>query len=281
LYWAGYQGRFASFRWPCAYLPPNTLNPFLYNVGEFYAYKSAAAFKTYLTYLRNNTNRLAGYSIDIIAHSQGNVVASEALEQGAPFDNYILSQGAIPAHCYDTNTNNVPFLQKFIDAETDHGATPLSASHGGYDGYFTNLTGNLVNFYNTNDFALISGATLDIQSNWEENQRARKPEDFTDSINTWYYFYIATNQTCYVDHNSTNGTVTDLQEAKAMVARSRSHAIGAEDNAHGVISSSVDLINTFGFGKTRPEHSAEFSRDIQDVRGYYDEVMRTFNPATP
>ena len=155
LYWSGYHGKVAGFRWPCAYLPNSYINPaeylkaFNFDKGEFYAWKSAAAFKDYLNYLKNRPD-LAGYQIDIIAHSQGNVVASEAIKEGAPFDNYILTQGAIPAQCYDTS---VPFQQKFLTAETNS-PTPLYTANGGYHGYFANLTGNLINFYNTNDFAL-------------------------------------------------------------------------------------------------------------------------------
>jgi hypothetical protein len=124
----------------------NTIYPFNYNIGEFFAWKSGSALKDYLTYLHNSTNRIPNYTINIIAHSQGNVVAGQALKEGAPFDNYILSQGAISAHCYDTSTN-VPFLQKFLEKETNS-PTPFTVAEGGYHGYFTNLTGNLVNFFN-------------------------------------------------------------------------------------------------------------------------------------
>jgi hypothetical protein len=50
LYWSGYHGRFASFRWPCAYLPfENTLWPYNYNKCEFYSWKSATALRDYLS----------------------------------------------------------------------------------------------------------------------------------------------------------------------------------------------------------------------------------------
>jgi hypothetical protein len=63
-----------------------------------------------------------------------------------------------------------------------------------------------------------------------------------------------------------------------MVARSRTSAVGAQGGLGGVLNSSasVDLLGTFGFGKTREEHSAEFSRPIQTVWGYYDQVLRSF-----
>ncbi len=277
LYWSGYHGRVSAFRWPCAYLPfENTLNPFYYNLGVFYAWKSAAAFMSYLTYLRNNTSRLPGYEINIIAHSQGNVVASEALEQGAPFDNYILTQGAIPAHCYDTDTNHVPFLQKLLDAENGDGKqTPFYATNGGYNGYLTNLTGNLINFFNTNDFALATGTYFGLQANWEEDQRSQKPEAFISGPS---YLYQPTNQVSTAYYNFSSYTVTDMQEIKSMVARSRTKAVGAQAGVQKVVGGQLDLGATFNFGNTRPEHSGQFTKPIQTILGYYNAVLIQIQP---
>lgn len=277
LYWSGYRGRFTAFRWPCAYLPPTTPNPFQYNLGEFYAFKSATALRSYLGYLRSRQD-LEGYAINLYAHSQGNVVASEAVLQGAAFDNYILTQGAIPAHCYDTSA---PFLQKLVDAETSYpsNATPFDSVYGGYNGYFSGIQGNVVNFFNANDFALASGVTFGFQTNWEENQRTQKPESFIGGPS--YIYDRSTNTASAYILGFQSYYVTDMQEAKSMVARSRSRAVGAQGGLQGVISSSVDLVSGFGFGTTRDEHSAQFTRPIQTAIRYWDEVVRTFSPATP
>ena len=274
LYWSGYRGRFAAFRWPCAYLPPTIANPYQYNLGEFYAFKSAAALRNYLDHLRNRQD-LVGYAIDLYAHSQGNVVTSEALAQGATFDNYILTQGAIPAHCYDTS---VPFLQKLLDADTST-PTPFAAIDGGYNGYFSGIHGHLINFYNANDFALSSGVTFGLQTNWEENQRSQKPESFIGGPS--YIYDRSTNTALAFSFGTFSYYVTDMQEARSMVARSRSKAVGAQGELQGVISGSVDLVSNFGFGTTRDDHSAQFTRPIQAAKGYWDEVVRIFNPATP
>jgi hypothetical protein len=268
LYWSGYHGRVAEFKWPCAFLPfDNTLNPFNFDLGEFYAWKSAAAFKDYLGYL---TNRFAGYQIDILAHSQGNIVASEAIKQGAPFDNYILSQGAVPAHCYDTG---VTFQQKFLDAESSS-PTPLYTANGGYHGYFVNLTGNLINFYNTNDFALAKGTWHGLLANWEQDQISQKPDSFGYRLGQEYAYYPS-SQRSIASYTFSEYDVTDPQEIMSMVARSRTRAIGAEDAAAGVINTnaSVDLRISFGFGNTRDEHSAQFTRPIQSVLGYYQTIL--------
>jgi hypothetical protein len=281
LYWSGYHGRFSSFRWPCAYLPPTAKNPFLYNLGEFYAFKSATALKNYLSYLRHSRPDLVGYDIDLYAHSQGNVVTSEAILQAAPFDNYILTQGAFPAHCYDPNA---PFLQKLLDAENDIAQTPFYPANGGYHGYCSAISGNLINFYNPNDFALATGVTyldpfdtIGLQTNWEEDQRAQKPDEFQGPE----YVYDPSSGVTRDGNTIDFHTVTDLQEIKALVARSRSKAVGAQGGLHGAIKGEVDLAAEFGFSNTRPEHSAQFERNIQTVKPYWDEVVRTFNPATP
>jgi hypothetical protein len=277
LYWSGYHGKVSGFRWPCAYLPfDNTLNPFKFNVGEFYAWKSASALRDYLNYFRNRPD-MTNYTINLIAHSQGNVVTSEAIKQGGAFDNYILTQGAIPAMCYDTST---PIFQKLVDAETNK-ATPFFSLDGGYFGYHSSLSGNLINFYNTNDYALQSGTWHGFQANWVEDQRAHKPETLYYPLTQQYFFSPSTLITYRFYSDGHSEVVTDLQEILGLAARSRTKAVGAQENVGGVInaSASVDLLATFHFGNTRAEHSAEFTRPIQTVLGYYQTILNRIQPA--
>jgi len=282
LYWSGYHGRLAAFRWPCGYFPPNSgLYLYEFNESEFWAYKSAPALKDYLNYLRNRPD-LAGYSLNIFAHSQGSAVVSEALSLGATFDNCILTQGAVPAHCYDGSAPTVPAL---MAAEANM-PTPFEAAVGGYDQCWTNIPGNIVNFFNPDDFALVSGSYFWglKKTNWEINQETQKPEDFASG--PAYLFFPASQTTAAFMLFSPDYQVTDWQESRAMVARSHTAAIGAQGPAsgrtkQGVISDSVNLNSQFGFGKTRAEHSAQFARPIQTSKPYYDTVVRIFNPPTP
>jgi hypothetical protein len=274
LYWSGYQGHFAEFRWPCAYLPPNSWWPYTFNESEFWAYKSAPAFKNYLSYLKNRQD-LAGYAIDILAHSQGNAVVSEALSEGAAFNNCILTQGAVPAQCYDGSAPTLPVLMA-AEASTP---TPFAASIGGYNQCWTNISGNMVNFFNVNDFALATGSYGPFDANWVKNQQSQKPEAFVGGPS---YIYYPSNQTSVAYYTfGSHYTVTDWEESRSMVARSRTSAIGAQGPAtgqttQGIIGGSVDLFGEFGFGNTRPEHSAQFTRPIQTVWGYYDQILRSF-----
>ena len=49
------------------------------------------------TYMDQLHTRFSDYRLHLFVHSQGNSVVSEAIEQGATFDTYILTQGALPA----------------------------------------------------------------------------------------------------------------------------------------------------------------------------------------
>jgi hypothetical protein len=271
LYWSGYRGRFASFRWPslllpnCAFEVP-TASPFNFNKSEYVAWKSAHAFRDYLLALESRSG-LEGYTLNVVAHSQGNIVASEAILQGGPFDNYIASQGAVPAHCYDPNA---PTLQMLLNAETNK-PTPYSTGLGGYHDYFAAINGNVVNFFNPDDFALVTGTCGIWNTNWEENH-AGKP----DSQVTYFYAFDGTN--CFRVYSSFTNTVVDSFEKKAMIARSRTKAVGAKSGLGGVIGISRDLSAApFDFGRLRSEHSAQFTRNIQSIRPYYQQVLREFN----
>jgi hypothetical protein len=97
------------------------------------------------------------------------------------------------------------------------------------------------------------------------------------------YYFEVTNRQSYALFDNDEYLVTGLLEAKPMVARTRSSAIGAQGGVRGAINtnSSVNLQTTFGFGSTREEHSAQFTRSIQTAKGYYDAVLGAFNPQTP
>lgn len=277
LYWSGYHGKFATIHWPCKYLPPTSLHPFDFNLSEFYAYKSTTAFKAYLHML---TTRFPGYRIHVVAHSQGNALASEALSEGAPFDTYILTQAAMPASCYDVQA---PTLAKLVAADTPPAGEPTPEwTTMGYRGAHTNLVGQIVNYYNALDYALATGAIQPVPGlpaipvSWEQNQYLSKPDGLPGARN---YTSDGTNGYAVIDVGLFR-LVTDSEECRGMVARSRTKAIGAlgpvaGQSSQGVIGSGVDLNAQFGFGTTRDEHSAEFKRSIQTARPYYLQLLRS------
>jgi len=256
LYWAGYHGKFMAAKWPCNYLtPPQPLTLDVFNLSEAKAYKSSTALTTYLYQLRS---RFPDYRLNLYVHSQGNAVASEAIKNGAPFDTYIMTQGAIPDSAYDAAA---PTYVDFVAQEVGNRITPEWQPMG-YRGVYTNLTGRIVNFYNPNDGVL---------KIWQTDQIDEKPSG--------YYSYDGTN--CwYVDFFFIKHLVTDPQETRAMVSRARTLSVGQSgpESAHGVIQSAVDLNAQFNFNDSISEHSAQWTWPIQTSGGYYLQILDSIKP---
>jgi len=255
LYWAGYHGRFASIRWPCKRFG---LDLMAYNDSEFNAYKAGSAMAVYLNQLRG---RFPTHRLHILAHSQGAAITSEALSQGAPYDTCILSQGAMPASSYDIDA---PLHSGLVNAEAIYGPTPEWRLMG-YRGIYTNLTGRIVNFYNTNDSVLAI---------WINNQGGWKP-----NLPSTPYTYDGTNG--WYDVIFGKYMVTDPQESRAYVSRSRTESVGrtGPESPHGVIKSAIDLKARFGFDDSFPDgHSAQWAWPIQRCRLYYLQVLDSIQP---
>ena len=256
LYWAGYRGKVATVRWPS---PPKSglaTDPLgWFNKSELNAYKAASSLKAYLNQLRQ---RFPNYRLNIMPQSLGGAVVSEALSEGAPFDTLILCQISMAASSYDINA---PTNAALLALEVGTAITP-DWQPMGYHGAYTNLTtGRVASYYNTND---------DFLNLWTLNQESTKPP-------TSWYSYDGTN--CwYTDFLFRRTLVTDPQESRAMLARSRTLAIGEQPPAagqvnQGVISSTVDLRTQFGIGNSPDEHSAFFTRPLQRIWPLYDQIL--------
>jgi pimeloyl-ACP methyl ester carboxylesterase len=228
-----------------------------YNESELRAFKSARGVSDYLNHLRQQ--RFPDYSISVCAHSMGNIVMMEALRRDlnvgrTNINNYVLMQAAAPAHCYDTS---LPNYAPFISAEQGN-ATP--DTYRGYPGAISGAVRNrIINFYNTNDFALATA----IVGNWEQNQRFFKP-----------------NTSKGYTSDGTNGfkdgvLLTENREVMSFVSRPRSKAVGAQPGVGGVITSldQVDLKGNYGFDTEWDEHSAQFNWNIQRLNGFYAELV--------
>jgi hypothetical protein len=235
--------------------PPQPVTFDVFNLSEAKGYKASTSLTTYLNQLRS---RFPTYHLNLLVHSQGNAVASEAVRNGAPFDTYILTQGALPDSAYDVNATNYP---DFVDQEVGTHITPEWQPMG-YGGIYTNITGKIVNFYNPEDGVLAI---------WETDQIDDKP--------SVYYSYDGTN--CwYVNFLFAKSLVTDFEETRSMVSRSRTLSIGQSGpaSAHGVIQSAVNLNTQFGFSTAISEHSAQWTRPIQTSLLYYNQVLLQIEP---
>ncbi|MGA3283354.1 MAG: alpha/beta hydrolase [Verrucomicrobiota bacterium] len=269
LYWAGFQGQFVTVDWPCNFFDWSLLKTqtSVFNQSEIKAYKASATFAAYLTQLRA---WFAGYRLHLFVHSQGNAMVSEAIRQsGISFDTYILTQGALPASAYDVNAPTNTSLQV---AESVYG-TPESQPMG-YRGIYTNLTGRIVNFYNTLDPVL---------NWWITDQEGGKPDGYAENliVPCTYYTFDGANGWHHNIFGSIDYQVTDPEESRAMISRSLTLPIGQSGPAsgHGVIQSAVDLHANFNFGNTSfDDHSAQWAWPIQTTLPYYRQILLQIQP---
>jgi hypothetical protein len=268
-YWAGFHGRFASVHWPSTRLKVVTPTldsnlAYWFNTSEFTCYKSAFSLTNYIGQLHN---RLPGYRLNIFAHSLGPALATEALKLGALCDNYIMSQGAMPASAYDVSA---PTAADQVAQEAGSPTPDLQPL--GYRGIYTNLSVRIVSMFNTNDAIL---------NKWRLNQLYHKPTTILRDGLRW--FYDGTN--CW---QVTTGflsppprLVNDYQETRALVARSRTWPIGELGPAsgqQGVVQTSLDLHALFNIQDSNEEHYAAFYRPIQTIRPYFQQILIQIRP---
>jgi hypothetical protein len=188
LYWLGYKGRFGSFRWPDTFGGPGDIFGIVtFDFSEYHAYQSGTGLKQLLERLKGD-----GYKVHLYAHSQGNIVAGEALREAGltggayplVIDSYTASQAAVAARLYDPDypeTNLVPTNSEALAAlevgavithvcpagitwpdiqgHYPRGLEDPSLPAGTTAGYFEPVKlavkpGMMFNFYNPQDYAV-------------------------------------------------------------------------------------------------------------------------------
>ncbi|HEX3800372.1 MAG TPA: LamG-like jellyroll fold domain-containing protein [Verrucomicrobiae bacterium] len=298
LYWQGYQGRFGAFRWPtgngfigAGSLATNLTEKDNYDSSEFNAWQSASG----LTNLLTSLNGKYPSRVYLLAHSMGNIVASEALRLsgGQVVNTYVASQGAISAHTYDTNAAIYSFSYPPFSSSPD---TPNI-----YGNWFAGLNGSgagrIINFYNTNDYALA-------RPHWQLNQLFKPDQDVLEGTTNWYYgysgsigdpppwnhFYKQTFTGSTVISFNIVASLNDLYEVTAYAAQSYTTALGATSVSH--VAANVDLTtlwpspdplgNNYG---SHFYHSAEFRGDAPPEWNYWHTLLTSpttgFNISNP
>jgi hypothetical protein len=223
------------------------------------AWNSGVALKQFVSTMPSN------YSINLVAHSMGNMVAGEALREGMPANHYAMLHAATSASCYGnqdfqytvTNTGTPT-----ADTDLDPGTRSLA-----YTGWLGSINGGPINFYDANDTV--------VGSKWNVNNALFKPQFGT--IDVWHYFYnpnlFAGQKLGFVPAGgATTRFVTDPAEAKAYVDYSLTGTIGLGLNGTQG-GSIVDSVDDSGFGD---EHSSEWGRNIQQLLPFYNTLMDKF-----
>jgi hypothetical protein len=275
LWHQGYKGHFASFRWDTR-KSDNMFDPGEYNRSENRAFVYGASLKSWVATLSAN------YSVSIVGHSMGNVVCGEALRQGMRIRNYVLMEAAIPMSCYDPNAQQLARLvNKDAQSPTpDHHLDPLTNERTfGYRGYLENVSGTFTNCYNPDDWALSTGFTIGLETNWEKNQIDYKPDGSAGGIHNplWDYHYDVTKPLALRASlfSTFSRYVVDSWEIKSFVARSRTKAVGAFPEGNLAFTQNINLSSPpFHFGRERSDHSGQFTRNIQNVDALYNALCK-------
>jgi len=286
LWWQGFAGRFVAFRW-------GTQTSFdSYNTSEWLAWKYGKSLRDYVEhYLKAE---MPTYSMNVAAHSMGNIVTGSALRRGMRINAYMLMEAAVPSGCFNDSVNN---YNKFLDAEMTS-PTPDSADEKGYRLFLESVGQNvtkLISFFNIDDYALATGTIplpggligvplgFPYATNWEKNQVDFKPNRF-NAANSLFGDYLFTSSNpvgrrVSVNWGQTLGgsysvsrEVTDIHESMAFAARPRSKAAGAELHNASVFGSVLNLESSCNFGADFKDHGGQFLRGIQELGPFYSRM---------
>ena len=286
LWWRGYKGRFAAFRWntygngtapsgdnPTGVLPGGAVGT--YNDSEFVAWHSGMALKTYVQTLPSD------YTIDVVSHSLGSVVVGQAIEDGMSPAHYALLHAAASASCYSTPaqvypTTNFLSLYGSPDTSTDPATYALAYRFAFED---INSTHPVVNFYDDQDKV--------IGIYWEANNYLFKPQTIVGvggSSGTYYYYHpgnLSGQKLGFESNSLLFRGLGDFGEARAYADFSLTQTIGSYDttSAFGAISGGVDENQAgYNFGN---HHSSEFNLSIQQLGPFYYDLLINFSIPQP
>ena len=275
LWHAGYKGRFAMFSWPTEYGVTGLLSAVTdsqnFDRSEQKAFRSGLPLHNLLLALGKKYGTLP----ILIAHSMGNIAASEALriEAGmitrAPnklVDTYIAMQAATVASAYDAKFK-LAGVFPFVDPYTNYPPTLLP-----YFGKLDLAANHLVNYLNPVDYALTKPYM------WPANQALKPlyPDYHAPAI--WGSSWSGFRKGIAPITSPLNILNGDRFEIFAFAAPANSPALGAGPGVAGPFDTSAEQDLSafpFGFSSIRPDHSAQFLSDICTRHSFWDQVLLT------
>jgi hypothetical protein len=268
LYWQNYKGTFGMFSWPTQVASMPLTDQGNYNRSEQIAWNSAAGLKWLID--QKQSLREQGGKLTVLAHSMGNIVASEALALEGNrnvVDTTVLSQAAVSSDMYVGVGNSTPYYAAF------------GGEVGGSNPRFRHLdqtTSKLLNFNNANDYALTA---------WGVNNIHKPGGPYhADPAVTQMGFLNATYDVLsgpppVVQRKLPNGTVvpltmtTDRYEMFAHGLYSEAGPIGKINALPGPFTGAFDL-TTIGFGISRTDHSGEFNHSNIEMNAYWAKFIQ-------
>jgi hypothetical protein len=304
LFWQGYTGRFASLNWPTDWMDSQhygeiavgaatgvDLTYFSHNFdrSEERAWHSARA----LYALLRNLGTQVGYNkVNLIAHSMGNIVASEALRLAGSeklVHAYAAAQAAVAAEAYDPTAAQYAPLFPFVSGfDTWAGYYPYYVSDAPADAsrpqseyanfnmtgqsYFAGINGAadvLVNLYNPNDYAT--------KGLWQLNQVMKPDVGVAYAGTTVSYEWRDTGVYKRIyendEHYLSPSILSERYELFSYAAEPRSYSLGTVP-VSGPFTDNID-VSQFTTGEPT-DHSLQFLGRYADRRGWWSAVVNAF-----
>ncbi|MBX3734382.1 MAG: hypothetical protein KF791_17540, partial [Verrucomicrobiae bacterium] len=214
----------------------------------------------------------------------GMVVAS-ALRQGIQPSRTLYFQSATPAGMFDLNPNldQQPLLLAELNAPTQLKTPDNYFPHGGYRGFLIGATGEAVNYYNIEDFALQTGsfAFNTIDANWIKNQTLKPHLPDANFSRGYLWIKVVPTSSLFQGYLGIRASaikllrpVTDPHETLAFIARSRTKALGAEPATRGSLSTDSHInLEQFGLRRARSDHSGQFMRTAQETSALFQSIV--------
>lgn len=262
MWWQRYKGRVGSFQWP-------TLGLLYYDRSEFRAWRSAEALSHRIGALD------AAYpgQVRVLAHSMGNVVAGEALQQAPAgvVHTYVAMQAALPAHCYDAAIAN--YWSGFTTPNVYGFYTSGQAPSLPYLAGNSARAGSMAQYFNRLDFAL--GA-------WEFNNET-KPDlnyHYADGDSNLNTYEPSAGDRFYYDSllplDERDMTFPDNRyEIFARCAESRSRALGREGAVAGF--AATRNLQVWGYDGAHYSHSRQFRSNVVAEWPFWNAVVLDCN----
>lgn len=294
LWWKGFEGRFAYFRWNTFYSNSfgnlgevgKALDAWLakFNDSEHNAWLAGDELNSFVNSLPYANNR------NLIAHSMGNIVCGSALKDGLSVRRYALLNAAVPAGCYDDSETiretkpktHSTFLGDFTcwngEPSPDDDPDPSTRSLA-YRGQLTGVSATLINFYLANDEATSEA--------WEVNNLITKPRgmlapgsamaetrpfDYDPNEAPGQKLQKLRSKSAPADQGwywQTDYYITEPFESMPFACRSWSKAAGARPGIQGSINDEVNLQEL----NIDRKHSAEFNYPIQKLNDFYTALI--------
>lgn len=253
LWHRGYRGRLTFFHWP-------TVKPrYAYGLleSEYRSYKSAPALLDFLSTIPKHKR------LHVTAHSLGCVLLTEALKLGLEAEDALLQVGAIPAAAYDTR----PLLTLPDMADV---VTPVTPDEGGFLGYIESTKTPAYTMYNYADVTFFG---------WNIAQKQMKPTSRGGYRYAWDSKAPPGERARLYYRKGLFGSgfriVTDPHEIMAFIAKSKTHALGAETRVQGHIRRVFDLARTpFDF---HTGHVVGWTRSAHETTAFYNLLLDIWN----